>query len=40
MCFIMSEKVNQDITQASEIIFLDISMRRFTVHVDLRLPSS
>ena len=40
MCFIMSEKVNHDITQASQILFLDISMRRFTVHVDLRLPSS
>ena len=40
MCFIMSEKVNHDITQASPIIFLDISMRKFTVHVDLRLPSS
>ena len=40
MCFIMSEKVNQDITQASQIMFLDISMRRFTVHVDLHLPSS
>ena len=40
MCFIMSEKVNHDITHASQIIFLDLSMRRFTVHVDLRLPSS